>query len=476
MNRGTKNAIIFTLSLFIILVLTTVFVVLNNTSKAADRIFEGIYIKDEYVGGMTKDEAKKLLEEKYGNLSNRKIEIVYNDKNYIIDFKKLNAHYEIDKAVEEAFQYGKTGTLIDKTIKRMRLKNNPYKIPLNFVADTSIVEKEVKKIAKDINIEPKDAKISRIGGKFVIAKEESGLAVDEAKLIQLINAQVKPEGEIEKINVPVNVVEAKIKSEALSNITTKISSFTTSFKPSDVNRTGNIKIAASSITGTVVMPGEIFSMNKTLGPRTASKGYKEAPVIINGRLEPGLAGGICQVTTTVYNAALLGNFEIVKRRAHGLAVAYVAPGRDATISGDVIDFQFKNNYNNPIFIEAVVGASTITVNIYGANETQGQYVEIVSEVYERIEPKVEYINDPNLPEGQKVVEVKPIAGIKAKTYRKVYQDGKLIKTEKLGDDFYKPQNGKIRVGTKKVTQTTKVQNDSTNEQPPTTEEVQETAN
>ncbi|WDC84585.1 VanW family protein [Caloramator sp. mosi_1] len=135
------------------------------------------------------------------------------------------------------------------------------------------------------------------------------------------------------------------------------------------------------------MPGDVFSMLKVLGPRNASQGYKEAPVIINGKLEPGLAGGICQVSTTMYNAALLGNFEIVKRKAHGLAVAYVAPGRDATIAGDSIDFQFKNNYNNPIYIEAVVETSTITVNIYGANEREGQYVEIVSEVYQRTETK-----------------------------------------------------------------------------------------
>ncbi|SHE77941.1 VanW family protein [Caloramator proteoclasticus] len=472
MKKGLRNGLIIFFSLTILFIVSSVIFLLNSTNKASNKIFEGIYINNEYVGGMTKEEANKLLNEKFNSkIQNRKIDMFYGDKKYSIDFKRLKAHYDIEKAVEEAYSYGKTGNIIEKTIQRYNLKRNPYNIPLNFVSDTTILEGEVKKIAKDINKEPIDAKISRISGKFIITPEKSGIAVDEPKLIEFIKNEIKPEGEIEKIEVPTKVVEAKIKAEALSNITTKISSFTTSFKPSDVNRTGNIKIAAKYLTGTVIMPGDVFSMIKVLGPRNENQGYKEAPVIINGKLEPGLAGGICQVSTTMYNAALLGNFEIVKRRPHGLAVAYVAPGRDATIAGDSIDFQFKNNYNNPIYIEAVVETSTITINIYGANERIGQSVEIVSEVYERTEPKVEYINDPNLPEGQKVVEIKPIAGMKVRTYRKIYQNGKLIKTEKLGDDTYKVLNGKIRVGTKKVIQNTQTQNDTINEQPINSEEV-----
>ncbi|MCX7694193.1 MAG: VanW family protein [Caloramator sp.] len=466
MKKGLRNGLIIFFSLSILFIVSSVIFLLNSTSKASNKIFEGIYINNEYVGGMTKEEAKKILNEKFNSkLQNRKIDMFYGDKKYSIDFKKLKAHYDVEKAVEEAYTFGKTGNIIEKTIQRYRLKKNPHNIPLNFVADNSIVQGEVKKIAKDINKEPIDAKINRVSGKFIITPEKSGIAVDEPKLIELINNEIKPEGEINRIEVPTKVVEAKVKAEALSNITTKISSFTTSFKPSDVNRSGNIKIAANYLTGTVIMPGDIFSMIKVLGPRNEKQGYKEAPVIINGKLEPGLAGGICQVSTTMYNAALLGNFEIVKRRAHGLAVAYVAPGRDATIAGDAIDFQFKNNYNNPIFIEAVVETSKITINIYGADERPGQYVEIISEVYQRTEPKVEYINDPTLPEGQKVVEIKPIAGMKVRTYRKVYQNGKLVKTEKLGDDTYKVLNGKIRVGTKKVIQNTQTQNDTINEQP-----------
>ncbi|WDU83785.1 VanW family protein [Caloramator sp. Dgby_cultured_2] len=168
-------------------------------------------------------------------------------------------------------------------------------------------------------------------------------------------------------------------------------------------------------------------MNKVLGPRVASKGYKEAPVIINGTLVPGLAGGICQVTTTVYNAALLANFDIIERRPHGLKVSYVPPGRDATISGTSIDFKFKNTSNAPIYIKAWVSNSYVNVIFYGANENPNIKIVIESEIIERIPTTTEYIKDPTLPEGQKIVEAKPIDGVKSVTYRKIYKDGILIK-------------------------------------------------
>jgi vancomycin resistance protein YoaR len=221
-----------------------------------------------------------------------------------------------------------------------------------------------------------------------------------------------------------------------------------------VNRTENVRIAANAINGILLMPGDVFSMNKALGPRVESKGYKEAPVIINGTVVPGLAGGICQVTTTVYNAALLYDLEIVERRQHGLAVSYVGAGRDATISGDAIDFKFRNTNQSPIYISAVMGKSTLSVNLYGYDEHPGRSVKIASEITERIKPDTEYINDSTLEVGKTVTEEKPITGLKSKTYKKIYQDGKLISTQLISQDYYKAAKGKIRVGTKQVEVTT----------------------
>lgn len=448
MKRRLKFAIPVLLLIAIFLSLGIIF---GNTASAYGTIFEGIYVNGIHVGGMSKEEAKKLLEDKFNNeLKNKKIIIQYEDNKFFIDYKTLKAHYDVDGAVNAAYEYGKEGNIFERTIRRLSLKNKNYEIKMEFVADTSVVNKEVKMIAQKINLQPVDAKIALVGGKFNITPDKNGKKVDEKKLEDLIKAAVKPGGTEENIEVPVIVVEAKIKADMLSKIDTKISSFSTAFKLSDVNRAGNIRIAASYVNGTIVMPGEIYSMNKTLGPRVASKGYKEAPVIINGTHVPGLAGGICQVTTTVYNAALLANFEIIQRRPHQLKVGYVPAGRDATISGDAIDMKFKNTNKYPIYIHAVVVGGNVKVTIYGANEHPGQTVQIVSEVYERIPADTEYINDPALEMGQKVVEEKPTEGMKSRTYRKVFQNGKIVKNELISKDYYKPGKGRVRVGAKPV--------------------------
>lgn len=455
MKKGFK---IIILILMLAIISATVGIILSDTASAQELIYDGISVNGVNVGGMTKEEAKKVLEEKFNKIiKNRKINIYHENNKFVIDYKMLKAHYDVDKAVDEAFEYGKEGNLLEKTIVRFKLKNDSHDIKLQFVADTSIVSKEVKNIAKKINFEPVNATITLTSSGFKVTPDKNGKKVNEKKLESLIKEAIKPIGGQEDINAPVDIVEAPVKAEMLSKINTKISSFTTKFNLGDVNRSGNIKIAASYVNGTVVMPGEVYSMNKTLGPRLESKGYKEAPIIINGTHVPGLAGGICQVTTTVYNAALLANFPILERRPHQLRVGYVPAGRDATISGDAIDMKFKNTNKFPIYIKASVNQGSITVTIYGAKENAGQSVEITSEVLEKIPATTEYVNDPTLPKGQTVVEEKPTDGMKSITYRKVYQNGKLIKTEIISKDYYKPGKGKVRVGTKVVSNSQEIQ-------------------
>ncbi|MCX7884884.1 MAG: VanW family protein [Caloramator sp.] len=446
MKKGFK--IIIPL-LLLMIIFVTFGIIFGDTASAQDVIYEGISINGVNVGGMSKEEAKNILEEKFNkHIKNKKIYMSYENYKFIISYKQLKAHYDVDKAVNEAFNYGKNGNLFEKTILRYKLKNNNYDIKMQFVSDTSIINNEIKKISKKINLNPVNATIELTSSGFKVTSDKNGKKVDEKRLKELIIPSIKPDESQENINIPVDLVKAKIKAEMLSRINTKISSFSTKFNLGDVNRSGNIKIAASFVDGTVVMPGELYSMNKTLGPRLESKGYKEAPVIINGTHVPGLAGGICQVTTTVYNAALLANFPIVERRPHQLRVGYVPAGRDATISGDYIDMKFKNTNKYPIYIKSGVSGGNITVTIYGADEHPGQTVEITSEIVKKIPANIEYIKDSTLTAGKKIVEEKPIDGIKSITYRKVYERGKLVKSEIISKDTYKAGKGKIRIGTK----------------------------
>lgn len=448
MGKGVKILLYITI-VAVTALLVSAGVVAYNTISEEKNIFNGVYINNINVGGMTKEDARRILEEEFNKpISSRIISLSAGDLNFKIEYGELNAHYDIDTSLNIAFEYGKTGNIIERTRNRFLLKREPANISLGFVFDKSIIDKKINDIDSKIYKNPKDARISFNGENFKVTPDEPGIKINREKLEQMISEAVKPESTVDNIVVPTDTIDAKVKGDMLSKIDTKLSSFTTAFKPSDINRTQNVRIATEQTNGVLVLPGEVFSMNKALGPRVASKGYKEAPVIINGTVEPGLAGGICQVTSTIYNAALLSNLEIVERRQHGLAVSYVGVGRDATISGDVIDFKFRNTNKYPIYIHTSMGKSTLTVSFYGANEHPGLKIQITSEVIERIVPDIEYIYDPNLESGKKITEEKPITGIKSKTYKKVYQDGKLISTELISSDFYKPAKGKIRVGTK----------------------------
>lgn len=451
-KRKKQNTIKMVFPILIVLLITavTMGLMLNNEYGNRDKINKNVYVNGVAVGGMTKNEAKSILEEKYnGKFKDKVIKMSHKDLMFSIEFKELKAHYDVNSAVKKAYDYGKNENILSRALKNIGINSANHNIDLEFVADTSIVDVVVKKIAKKINVMPIDAKISLVNNAFITIPEKKGTEVDRKKLVELIKGAVKPDENDIVIEIPLLSVEARVKKEMLSKINTEISSYTTSFRTSDAARSGNIRIASEAIDGVVVLPGENFSMNKEVGPRVASKGYKEAHVIINGELAIGLAGGICQATTTTYNAALLANFEIVQRRGHAIKVGYVKAGRDATISGDYIDFKFKNTNKYPIYIHTIVKKGTVTVKIYGADEHPGQTVEITSQVLGKILPQSPiYINDSTMNIGTEKYETTAKNGLRSIAYRKVYQSGKLVKDELLSKDKYGATRAKILIGTK----------------------------
>lgn len=396
-------------------------IIIMDKLAPIDKIYEGVTVNGLELGNLTKEQAIEKLEKSYNNeVKNKKIDVAYKDFSYVIDYKTLDAHYDIDSATKAAMEYGKDGNPFTRVFTRFALKNKPKNIELKFLADDSHIKDDVKKIAKKIDKSPKNAKIS-YNGSFKVTEGKTGLKVDQAKLEAEIKKSINPEKKEEKITVPVNVEEPKITAEALRQIDTKISEFSTTFNPSVTGRSGNIRLAASSINGTVVMPGEVFSTNEAMGPRVKSSGYEDAPVIVNGTLTPGLGGGVCQVSSTLYNAALLSDLQIVERRPHSLRVGYVDASRDAVISGDYIDLKFKNNTGYPIYVGGYTSGSNVTMIIYGSSKVPKKTVSISSSVNSTTPSK----------DGGK-------PATKSSAYRKVYDSsGKLIREEKLSNDSYK---------------------------------------
>ena len=195
--------------------------------------------------------------------------------------------------------------------------------------DRELVLELVDKIEKEINQDSTDATFDFNNGNFIVTQEKTGYKLDKSELINLLVDNIY---ELEDINLPIEVTEPKITKELLSRINGVIGEFSTSFKGSSYGRVQNIKVSANRLSNLLILPGDEISYNETVGPINSDTGFMEAPVILNGELTPGMGGGVCQTSTTLYNALLLSDLTIVERHPHSIAASYVPRGTDGAVA------------------------------------------------------------------------------------------------------------------------------------------------
>ncbi len=247
--------------------------------------------------------------------------------------------------------------------------------------------------------------------------------------------------------LPLKTGAGNIPPEALNAITDVVSSFSTRFPTYKRTRCSNIKLAAHLIDGTVLLPGERFSFNDVVGRRTLKAGFKVAGVYINGQHDTGVGGGICQVSTTLYNAALLSNLAIHRRSNHSLPVPYVPLGRDATVDYGNLDLVFENTYPTPIAVSSEYKPGELTFRILG-KKPEGMSVKIIRGPMKWADEDVEQVQDPHLLVGKHRVLKPGSAHRSVSTVRVVYIDGKVVKREPLGRSHYGGQTRVVAIGTK----------------------------
>jgi len=279
---------------------------------------------------------------------------------------------------------------------------------------------------------------------IVVIPGQAGMEVDaEATFISLPTDLNK----ITALKIPIIVIkkEPEIADAVLSNMG-RLSSYSTNYDLALENRSHNLYLAASSIDKSIVAPHTVFSFNNTLGHCTAEKGYLDAMVIVQGKFEPGLAGGICQVSSTLYNASLLAGMDIMERRNHSLAVTYVPLGRDATVANGSQDFKFMNNTDDSIYIRATAAGGRLTISIYG-NLKYKKKIEISNIIDQTIDFTILIEQDPTLKAGEQKVDHNGQLGYVVRSFRTFYgEDGKILKTEQLARDTYDPLNKLIYMG------------------------------
>jgi len=436
----------------LILVLLIIAGVLASMALVSDKtIRSNISINGINVSGLSKQAAESRLMGIYSDkIENSFISLRFENEEWKLKYSDLNYSYNIKDAVEKAYSIGHQGDLMQQVSETLRARMKAQNIELESNYDKAPVDKLIASISKEIDQEVLDATIKYNGSTFSITDEKVGRKLDKENSVSMITEQLH-KVEVVVMDLPVDIIQPIVRRTDLAVIQDRLGEFSTKFNAADVDRSTNIKVATNSANNVLVRPGEVYSVNETLGPRLAKFGYKDAKVIINNELVPGIGGGVCQVSSTLYNAVLLSNLKIIERKNHSLTLSYVGLGRDATISGDYIDFKFMNNTNYPIYIYGEVKGSWVKFTVFGKNEHPGRTVKINSNVLKEMKPTITVIEDPNLPVGTEVEEKKAHTGYVVKTQRTVYEDGKLILQEDLGTSNYRVVNGVKRVGTKVVT-------------------------
>ena len=284
-----------------------------------------------------------------------------------------------------------------------------------------------------------------------IVPGRKGLQVDVEEAYQQLldslgNGQAKP-----VIRLSLAQVSPRRTTEAITAMGVKglLSAYTTYFDPTNVGRTYNIRVAAAALDGLLVPPGQEFSFNDVVGPRSSDAGYKNAKVIINAEFVEGIGGGVCQVSSTLYNAILLSNLEILDRTNHSLPVGYVPLGRDATVVYGAIDLKFRNNTESYIYSRSFVQGGQLTFKIYG-NTDYKVPVFIRTRITKEIEPKTIYQKDSSLKKGEQVVKQEGARGYQVETERVIGEKNK-EQVETLPPSSYQPINKIIVGGTKEET-------------------------
>lgn len=419
----------------------------NNEVQAAEieKIHENIFISGVDVGGLTKAEAVKKLEEALPDFTGKKIDLACQDVNVRVAYEELDPSYDIEAAVNLAFAYGK-GTAEKEKLEA--LQTTPFEIFPDFSYNKEIVIAKVSEISEAVEKKPVNAQVKRENGEFVITAGTIGYEIQEDKAVELVYAFIE-EGKDGTIDIPISEVSPKYTEEDCKKATSLIGTYTTKIAGGAAGRNKNLLTAADKINNKVVYPGEVFSTNAAFGDMTSANGYTLAPVIIGGVLEDGMGGGVCQVSSTLYMALLHAELEITERRNHSLKVGYLPYAYDATLAGDYIDLKFKNDTEYPVFIESYLENGLVVVNIYGHEiHSPGRTLEFYNVmVGSSAPPAEEIVETSDLPLGERKVKTTALTGYTYDLYKIVYEDGKEIERVNVNSSYYKPRRAVVLVGT-----------------------------
>ncbi|MCR5665983.1 MAG: VanW family protein [Eubacterium sp.] len=412
-------------------------------------IAENVYIGEVYVGGMTESEAEDAVDEYVDELLTKKITLTANDNTAKIKASKLGVEWANTDVVDEALHLGESGNIVSRYKEIADLENGNKVIPLTFSVDEDAVAEGIEAKTAKLNTEPVDYGLERTNGSFEVIEGKDGVVVDVEASVSLVKDFIENEWSASNTSVALEVEteEPEGSAEELAKVQDVLGEFSTDYSSSASGRAQNVANGASKIDGTVLYPGETFSVYDTVSPFEAENGYALAGSYENGTTVETYGGGICQVSTTLYNAVIRAELEVEERYAHSMLVSYVDPSADAAIAGTYKDFKFTNNTDAPVYIEGVTSGGIITFKVYG-EETRdaNREVSFVSETTSTTEPETQYKASSAKIGSMTTVQNSHI-GKTAILWKVVTVDGVQQSKEQFNSSTYKASPTIIEVGT-----------------------------
>ena len=511
-HNKTIWIVLITIAILIILValFSTIFAVINMKS---DKVLKGITINEIDISELTKEQAIEKLNNIYGTRAEQQIYLTHGEYETSVTYEALEVKYQIQDAVNEAYNVGRSGNVIQNNFEILKTWKQGKNIKLNITLDTDMINQIGQNINNSINdavVQP-SYYVEKADAQLIITAGKKGVKVDEEQLLADIYKVLNEESEEEKIEIPMsedtpdkidinkiheevykevkdayytsnpftvypeeegidfdveqaNTIIAEEKEEyiiplkitkpskTVKDIGTEafpdlLATFSTKYNAGNAGRTTNLRLAANKINGTVLLPNEEFSYNAVVGERTISAGYKMAATYSNGAVVDGLGGGICQISSTLYDAVVMANLKITTRRNHQFVTSYVPAGKDATVVWGSQDFKFVNSRKYPVRITATVQGGVATVQVWGIKEEVEYDISIETKKIATIAPTTQYVQDPSLASGQQKVVQAGSDGRKVEAYKVMKLNGQVVSTTLLSRDTYNAKKRIVRVGT-----------------------------
>lgn len=413
------------------------------------KIKNGIQVEGIELGGLTEQEAEQKLSDYIQQVLESKIMLKAESKQVEVSAKELGVTWVNTDLATKAYNIGRCGNLIERYKALKDLEFSTINMECSFDLKDEDFRKTIEAHKAELDLEAIDSTLKRENKEFVITEGQSGVTVDtEASLKEMkkyiVEKWNKTSDAVELISAKINQRGTKEELEKVQNL---LGEFTTNYSTSSVDRAINVSAGAKKVNGSLLYPGDLLSVASICGPFTIENGYAVGGAFENGQIVDSIGGGICQVSTTLYNAALYSEIGIEKRFSHSMVVTYVEPSADAAIAGEYKDLVIKNNQNAPIYIEGYTVGRNITFKIYGM-ETRSATRKIIlqSEVLETTEPPVPQIKAIPLPIGT-VVKTQPAhIGYKAKLWKIVTDNNVEISREELNKSTYMASSEAYEVG------------------------------